>query len=38
MSHQIIITGKEKYINYLFRHLREEHPSTRTRMKMRKKR
>jgi hypothetical protein len=31
---KIIITGKKKYIRYMFKHLRQEHPATRRRMKI----
>ncbi len=31
---KIVITGNDKYIKYLFGHLRKEHPSTKKRMKV----
>lgn len=33
---RIIIKGSKRYVDYLYRHLRKEHPSTRTKMKRRK--
>ena len=30
---KIIIKGNKKYIDYLYSHLRKEHPSTKKRMK-----
>jgi hypothetical protein len=30
--YELIIKGKKKYINHMYSHLREEHPSTKTRM------
>jgi hypothetical protein len=33
LKHRIIIKGTKKYVNYLSKHLRKEHPSTRKRMK-----
>ena len=32
---KLIITGKDKYINYMATHLKKEHPSTRHRLKVR---
>lgn len=29
---KLIITGDKKYINYMFNHLKKEHPLTRKRM------
>lgn len=29
---KIVIKGDKKYIDYMYNHLREEHPSTRRRM------
>lgn len=34
---RIIITGDNKYLKYMFKHLKKEHPSTRKRMKLNKK-
>jgi hypothetical protein len=33
---KLIIKGKTKYVNRMYKHLRKEHPSTRRRMKIRK--
>lgn len=33
---EITIKGNKKYINYLYAHLRKEHPGTRKRMKKEK--
>ena len=30
---KLVIKGKKSYINYMFRHLKKEHPATRRRMK-----
>jgi hypothetical protein len=30
---KLIIKGNKKYVDRMFSHLKEEHPSTRTRMK-----
>jgi hypothetical protein len=35
---KIVITGKDKYIDYLSKHLWKEHPSTRKRMRVARKR
>lgn len=35
---QIVITGKAKYIDYMYEHLREEHPKTKSMMIKRLKR
>lgn len=31
---KIIIMGNKKYVEYMFKHLKKEHPSTRKRMKL----
>lgn len=31
---EIIIKGKKKYVDRMFKHLKKEHPSTRRRMKI----
>jgi hypothetical protein len=30
---KIVLSGKKKYINYMYEHLRKEHPATKKRMK-----
>ena len=32
MKETLIIKGDKKYIDYMFKHLKQEHPSTRKRM------
>lgn len=35
-TEKLIIKGKKSYIEHMFRHLKKEHPSTRSRMKIRR--
>jgi len=34
MKTKIVITGSRKYISYLAKHLRKEHPSTKNKLKV----